>query len=317
MVFLWFFIESLFKGTLCLKILVLILILNASDVSAQQLPQHIELPELGLSFDIPEGWTGQLDGETIVMGHERIPGIMTAFQNHSKSTDELKKLAMEGIIDGGLQLTPSAEFTVNGEHKVSGNYIGTLNGTEVKSFATGLINGLGVGVNVVIIAEKNEFSEVHAEEVGKLIQSVKFYESRDSEPTMLWKKKIMGKQLKYLFTHSDSDYSGSTTSFSERRTVDLCTNGRYYYYSNTSNNINVGNSNAPQGDISAYKGSVFTDGTGHAEGTYQIYSLGNNSFLAFTTAEGDIIEYDLSADANGHTYLDGTRYLVLPSEKCY
>ena len=56
-----------------------------SQINGQALPRHVEYQELGLSFNIPNGWTGQANGEYVILGHNSITGMMILFENNSTS----------------------------------------------------------------------------------------------------------------------------------------------------------------------------------------------------------------------------------------
>ncbi len=98
--------------------------------TATQAQTLISFQELGLSFEIPNGWNGQLQDEFYIMGHETIPGLMILSQNSSTSSSELKALAMEGVYDEGVQLKPVVNFELKGNNKVEGFYEGTFNGSQ-------------------------------------------------------------------------------------------------------------------------------------------------------------------------------------------
>jgi len=66
-----------------------------------------------------------------------------------------------------------------------------------------------------------------------------------------------------------------------------------------------------------------TDGSGNInsneniQGLYKIYSLvGNNAVLELTFESGKVLEYDLTVNNEGATFLDDTRYFVLDTEGC-
>ncbi len=143
-------------------------------VEAQVLPSHNKLKELGLIFDIPHGWVGQLSGEIIMFAHSSISGLMVLSKNNAKSTNELKQLAMLGVNDGGIQLNPSDDFKIVNKNRVEGFYQGYYDGVPVKVFAIGLINPFGNGVNIIIMTETDKFSQQHQTQALKLAQSVKF-----------------------------------------------------------------------------------------------------------------------------------------------
>ncbi len=297
------------------KLTLVLMMFCLGMINAQGLPQHIELEELGLSFDIPQGWTGQLEGEYILLGHQSLPGLMILFQNNSQSTGDLKNTAMQGIREEGVQLSPAGDFKVVGDNRVEGMYTGYFNGSQVKSYAIGLINGLGSGMSILILTESNVFTNKHKDEANKLARSVKFYQAKESTNTKLWKNKLIGRQLKYMYTNTSSDYNGGSVGLSEKTTIDLCSNGQFYYYSNTSSQIASGSVAADNSNVSSSGGGTLSsEDTG---GTYKIYSLGQESYLELTFQSGKVVEYDLSTNNSGQLFLDETRYLVLQSEQCH
>lgn len=284
------------------------------NLHSQVVPKHIDLPELGLSFDIPDGWTGQLEGEYLILGHQSIPGLMIIFQNNSPNTQALKETAMEGISEEGIALKPSSDFVIKGTNRVEGYYEGSFSAAPVKAYAIGLINGLGSGINILILTEKPLFNASHQREATKLAQSVRFYKVKDTPNTTFWKNKLVGKQLKYMYTNSSIDYTGGSVGLSEKTTIDLCRNGEFYYYSNTHSHIAVGNTAPDYSTSSSSGGSVLSNQ--NTTGNYKIYSLGQESYLELSFHSGTVVEYDLSNDAAGSTFLDETRYLVLGNERC-
>lgn len=286
------------------------------SISGQQLPQHIDLPELGLSFDLPDGWSGQLDGEMLVLGHQTIPGLMVVYKNESTTAQELKELAMQGIAMEGVALNPIEDFVVKNELRVDGMYQGTFNGAKVKGYAIGLINKFGIGINILILTETDKFTDQHLKEANTLVSSVKFKQSKDTPATMHWKNKIVGKQLMYLSTQSNSDYTGGTTGTSTRKNMDLCTDGSFQYYANIHNSYSSGNSNAEAGSTNEQNGFGSSNSQSNTSGIYKIYSLGNQTFLELSFEGGEIVEYELSENDEGYTFLEGTRYFIAQSKIC-
>lgn len=275
-------------------LILLVLIINFKNMQAQ-LSKHVELQELGLSFNIPNGWSGQVEAEYIVLGHTTIPGLMILSSNTNKDVQSLKAEALKGLLDEGVDLKPSGDFMLKGENRVEGMYQGTFNDQKVKGYAIGLINVLGKGMNILILTETNKFSEQHKKEANTLASSVVFYKADDTESTIYWKQKLVGTQLYQGLTRGDG---------SDITKIDLCSNGSFYYYSNShiafdqSYGYGSANSNA------------------NNTGIYKIYTVGANSVLEVTFNNGEIYEYDLSVNEQEHTFLDTTRYFVVASRKC-
>ena len=123
-----------------------------------------------------------------------------------------------------------------------------------------------------------------------------FYKAKDSEATTFWKQKLIGNQLHFGLTRGDG---------SERRIIDLCANGSFYYYANShiafdeSYGYGSANSNA------------------NNTGTYTIYTTGTATILELTFDNGEIYEYGLSTNEAGNIFLDNSQYYVQSSKRCY
>ncbi|MCF6289190.1 MAG: hypothetical protein L3J53_08165 [Proteobacteria bacterium] len=288
-----------------IKLMTLLFGFYAVTLAAQQLPSHVEFKELGLSFDIPSGWQGQLTEETVLLGHNSIPGLMILTENQAKNAMQLKHLAMQGVVEGGIKLTPTDEFQLLGKNRVEGFYQGYFNGSEVKVFAIGLINGLGSGMNIIIITETDKFTNQHKVEANKLATSVKFFKSVDSATTTNWKQKISGNQLKYMHTSGSNDYDGGYTGVSDKVYIELCTNSSFYYYSSS------------QGSYEGSGGFGSAGNSNNNAGTYKISAHADQPYLTLNFANGEIYEYALSSNEQGNTFLDDRRYFVTDLESCY
>jgi hypothetical protein len=287
------------------KLLTFIILLTSLSMNSQ----HIDLPELGLSFDIPKGWTGDQYEDYIILGHQTIPGLMILFQNQAKTAEELKEVAMAGIVDEGVNLKPKGEFILQSAERVQGDYEGTYQGTNVRAFAIGLINGLGSGMSIIILTSKEQFGDQHIEEASTLAASVKFSEVKDSKATTEWKQWLVGKKLKYLNSFFSSDADGGSSSISDTKIIRLFQNGEFDYYSSSLTSVTAG-STTPLSD-SDPSGSAYVGGQEENIGTYKIYTDTKNSFLELNFKDGKIHEYELGTDSEKFTTLNGTRYYVV------
>ncbi len=278
-----------------------LLCILCSTLSYSQTP--VSFQELGLSFDLPKGWSGQVQEDYYVAGHESISGIMVLFQNSATNATELMQLAVRGIVDEGIQLNVSDDFKLKGSNKIEGFYQGVFNGAQVKCFAIGLINNLGSGLNILVITTKDAFSDTHITEAKKLARTVNFFEGSDTKATHEWKDYIVNRQLKYMHTNTSSDYSGGSTGTSNQITIKLYTDYTFYYYSN---------SNA---SFSSQAGFGYVDSTKSNKGRYNIYSIGTDTYLELLFKDDKIYEYVLTSSEEGHTYLNGDRYFVVDIDR--
>lgn len=290
------------------KNLFILLILMTSIMQAQLISKHIELQELGLSFDIPNGWSGQVEGEYIVLGHKSIPGMMLLFKNYSNTAQELKDLAMQGFKQEGIYLNPSDEFKIVNSTRVEGTYMGQYNGTPVEAFVVGLVNDLGSGLSLLVLTETDKFTSTHIQEANTLLSTVRFSQPKreSTEQVQFWKNRLTGKILRYMHSRSSNDYSGGTTGYNESRTLSLCNDGRFTYYSNAHAAVDTG-TNA----------GGFLSSNGNKSGHYEIYNSNNSMWLKLTFESGELHEAELTTDEQRlKTFIDGSRYYLDGEAEC-
>lgn len=287
-----------------------------TNLMGQVLPPHVEFEELGLSFDIPTGWSGQIEGDYIYLGHQTIPGLMILSENNSKNTADLKILAEQGINDQAVNLKPIGDFSTIGNNRVEGMYEGMFDGASAKCYAIGLINGLGKGVNVLLVADASVYSDQeHKAEARKMANSIRFFEARETAATKALKSKIIGKQLKYMYTSSSSDYTGGYSGTSVTTTIDLCSGGQFHYYSNSNSSFSAGGIDS-EGSTVSDVGSGYVNSNANEQGVYTIFSVANKSYLTLNFESGEVYEYQISESAESETFLNGDRFFVIESEAC-
>lgn len=288
--------------------ILLFLILNIHFLNSQPMAQQMDLKELGVRFEIPDGWTGGVQGDYLLLGHETIDGMMILFQNNGKTAHELRSLAMQGIMEEGVALSPLEDFQIINSTRVEGNYVGRYNGTPVKAFAVGLVNSLGSGLSFLILTETGRFTDIHANEANKLLETVAFYQPlrENNKEVQFWKSRLMGKKLKYMLTTSSTNFNGGSAGSSETKIVDLCANGNFRYYANSHAAIDTG-TNAGR----------FHNDSDVSLGKYEIYYANDTTWLKMEFENGEVFEGELSTDdQNLKTYIDGSRFYLNGDAVC-
>ena len=275
----------------------------------QTTPQKVDLPEIGISFEIPKGWTGDQYENYIILGHQTIPGLMVLFQNDTRSAKELKELALKGIIDEGVNLQPKGDFILQSGERVQGAYAGDFQGNQVRAFAIGLINGLGSGMNIIIMTSEEKFAAEHIDEASKLAASVKFMEVKDARATTEWKQWLVGKKLKYLYSNYSSDYMGGSTGMSDTTIINLYQDGTFYFYSSSLSTFTSG-STTPNTDNDP-SGFGHVAGQNENTGTYKIFTDTKGSYLELHFKNDIYKLFELGTNSEKHTTLNGTRYYVV------
>ena len=265
--------------------------------------QFVDLPEYGVSFEIPIGWTGSVQEDFILLGHASIPGMMFILENTSSSPEELKQEAMSGIYEEGVSLKPEGDFLIT-KNRVEGYYKGSFNGTGVKAYAVGLISRLSSGLTAIVLTESAVFSDEHVVEMNKLIESVRFKEVTGKYTTDQWRGWLVGSQLRYLYSSGGSDYGGGYSGTSTDISINLCSDGSFLY------------SNSSQSSFDGSGGFGYTSGRGNGSGTYSIEKRGSDTYLKLNFNSGEISEYEVTSNDKDHTLLNGTRYFLVDVEGC-
>ena len=273
-----------------------------------QLPKQVDLPELGIRFEIPDGWSGGIQGDYILLGHETLPGMMLLLQNQSTTAKELKNLAEQGTEEDGVFLKPSSEFKVVNNKRVQGYYEGQYDGVDVKTYAVGLLNDFGSGLSLLIMTERDKFSNVHEQEAEKLLKTVRFSKPKreNNGEVQFWKDRLVGKTLKYMFTKSSHDFNGGSSGYNESRTVSLCDNGRFLYFSSANASMDTG-TNANR----------YNNARTNSNGNYEIYAAQNAVWLNLSFDNAEVYTVELTTDDSGlKTFIDGARYMLDGDAEC-
>ena len=109
-----------------------------------------------------------------------------------------------------------------------------------------------------------------------------------------WRDKLNHSSLHYLESYS----SGLSGGSSARTKIDLCPNGGFRYFSQSSVSIDVGGAS----------GSSAGRRTG--DGKWQVLATNQGGAkLILHFSDGDTWEFELSSNADDHTFLNGRRYL--------
>ena len=261
--------------------------------------EQISLEDFGLSFTLPAGWTGDIQGEYIVLGHTTIPGMMILSENPMRTIEAVVSAAQQGIQEDGFNLTADGTFKTVSSKRAEGFYKGTYDySTAVKAYAIGLIDGQGKGMSILILTETSAFSNDHINAANQLAKSVQFFQAQASPATVQWQNRIVGKQLTHRYT------SGGVGGSSVTRIITLCANGTFTFYANTHANLD------------GPGGFGYANSNQDNRGNYTIYSVQNNSYLTLQFENGKESEYTLTRNENGYTFLENSRYTVMDAEGC-
>lgn len=217
------------------------LLATSASVEAAQ-SGRISYPYLGIQFTVPEGWQGQEDGESFLMGSMSQPGLLAVFLNESRSPADLRREADKGINDESVQLSRSSDFEQIGLEGIGAEFSGYVEGQKAKAFLIGAINPFGKSVTVAALTSRESYSDKHKMLALEIVNSLAFAAPEESAITADWRQNLKGTRLAYRYSSYSSgsaSYDSSATSYgsyssvSETANIDLCSDNSFVYYSSS------------------------------------------------------------------------------------
>ncbi len=291
------------KNAQIMKNLLFVLFLFAISTffhSAQaQQTGHVSDPALGLAFDIPSGWVGQLSGDYFIIGHQSIPG-MIILSMHQSNVNQLKQEAKKGLHDpdNSVALQLSGNIQDLNKHTIAGMLEGTVNWQAAKAYFISMANPNGNGISIAVLVGKELFDQKHIDIAHEIMRSVKFTKPQTAGIKNEWETWLANTRVQYLNSNYSPSYtSGGISAYSEsKEKIDLCAAGYFIHYSFSM--VSAGNAG-----MNGYSG-----GQNGGQGNWEIQvGAGGTPSLILKFNDGTIREYELSYE-DKKLYLNGRRY---------
>ncbi len=275
----------------------LLLIVTIGLPATAQDTGKVNIPELGMSFVIPDGWLGQMSDGAYLMGSNTEPGLVMMTTHETSTLEQLKQEAQMGLNDGnGTNLQLTGEIEEIGEQAIGGVMQGMIEWQRAKAYVAGVINPLGQGVTVFVAADMASFGPKHRELAHDIIKSFQFFKAEIPPIVDQWKEKFTDARLTYLYSYSSNTPGGG--GISSERQIDLCGAGFFQYYS--SDLMSTGS-----GAVSAS-----SYGQGQGQGKWEVIpAAGGGAILQLNFYSGEVYEYTLSYE-DEKVHLDGERYFI-------
>jgi len=152
------------------------ILLSTSIVLAQYEVDPIVDNDMKLQFSAPEGWKTTKKADGYLMGSPNTNGFMLLKVQSIPTISSLKSAMEQGLqLEDGTKLEPVGELNMLGSLGVSGMYIGTIDGTEMKGFLMALMPpSKGRAVICISVAPIYLFNQTNMDELKTLLRSVIF-----------------------------------------------------------------------------------------------------------------------------------------------
>ena len=288
------------KTLLILLLSILILFQSNAQIKPLGIPINFSADDWKLISD---------DYGTSMLGHEKIAGAIFIVEHGCQTIDKLNELLDDGYKEEGLELFAKTRARSIDENMVTINWIGSIEGTQVKSEVISVLsnNNYCKGVSIITLTQEGTDDSKQKETIKKIAQSISYIKPSDPQD---WKSKLNGQKLIDRESHSSSDSSpdGSfyvSASTNSSTIYTFCSDGTFTYdYSSSSSSSGSGlDANMKKDNDSA-------------QGSWVIATIKNTSMVKFMYPFG-LVEYkEISRKKSGHYYLNGSQYTKAPSDYC-
>ncbi len=260
-------------------------------------PGEVKNNDWGMSFMKPAGWDGRLTESGYVLGSNTQKGILLILPNEAKDMATMRAEAQKGLMEeGGTFLSLAGQLKTVGKNGLAGKYQGTLQGEQANAYVLGLISPHEYGAIVMVAVEPGSYGPAYEQLVEKLAKSIRFFKPVVPPVAEKWKRDLNNCKLSYYDSYSSYSGGGYTT----KKTFDLCAAGFFRYNLEDETIWNAGDGSLTGGYAMNY---------GNGNGTWSVVGRGDQAVLVLKFYDGKVWEYEMSTNADGHTLMNGTRYL--------
>lgn len=116
-------------------------------------------PSWGFKFTPPAGWVHQQTGEEVILGHNTIAGMILVIPHMSENMQQMQQEMMQGLQEGGSYLSLSGALENTNQNVLSGDYAGSMDGTQVKARGFGILSPNGGGAYLIAVSTPEGLSD--------------------------------------------------------------------------------------------------------------------------------------------------------------
>jgi len=272
-------------------------------VSTVQGNERIDSPWVGVSFQVPEGFTGGYDADAgaVILKDARQETMIAMYGASEGDLDTIGELAVEAVRELGINLVPRS---VDRPDPATLDATFTAWVDNQPRRVIGSVRQGGYGAVVAILALGGPGQEgmlkTAVDGIGNSLQW--------SQPQVQgWREKLAGKVLYRSGgdstgrTGSDGGYSYASSSKTQ---IDLCSNGQYGLQSESESFLSTPGASMPS-----------TSRTVHYGHWWLVADLGGAAYLYLETGEGQYYLWPVLETAEGAN-VNGLEYGVSISQRC-
>jgi len=242
--------------------------------SAQISDQEVGDRNWGFTFRPPGGWKWQKNNEGVILGHDKIPGMILVFPHTAATLPEVRSQMLEGLVEEDIHLVPAGQIQHLEKNILTGDYSGVVEGEQAKARGVGTLSPHGGGAFIVAATVPEKFGKQHTVAAEAIAKSMRYFKIEVSD----------------LVSHFSGIWRGYTGGYGggTLRNFTLASDGSYFETSETSYSMDHSSDGWSHNDAhtSAY-------GRGDAQGRWTVRGNKKEGVLVITYSNGSesIINY--------------------------
>lgn len=249
------------------------------------------------TFNALSGWTvGEEEGSFGMANPSVSQNAAITITPHQYNNAQQLMADIQDVHDENesVYLTSKSQSLSSGQIMTS--FDGTAKGQKLQIKSLSLFSPFEGGVSVTAIVVGDEEMEKYFEFACSVASSVKFTKPQKSSAAEQWNTLIKGRQLLYMKTEG---------GFSDKWSYDLCSDGTFYYHSNSSG-------------MSGGASVLSYASQDRNAGTWRVSSLGNKVYLSLYKSDGSVSQMEITASgqSKGQLLLNGNRHFITDNGSC-
>ncbi len=137
-------------------------------------------PNWGYKITVPKGWKYKKNGNILMLGHNRIAGIIFVFPHMLNNISRVRNNLRQGISNKSMRLSLATSIVSKGNNILSGDYTGIANNSRVKARGYGTLSPYGGGAFIIAITTPEKFSQEITDAALILTKGIKYFKTNNS-----------------------------------------------------------------------------------------------------------------------------------------
>lgn len=181
-------------------------------------PAELGDPSWGFKFTVPQGWQSATSYQGALLGNGA-GGIIIVCWHSIPDLQQLGQYMSQPLQQGGLTLYLSTQLRAVGENVLRGEYVGFLEGQQLRAVGYGTISPHGGGALILAGGPASAFTAQLAAAADGIVQSLKYFNVSTSDLARhfagTWNSVDMHTDATIVLTPDGSFYDSRTTTNSE------------------------------------------------------------------------------------------------------